>query len=59
MSMEKAGRRTVSIRSNAEEQILIEPDARDGFTFLVQQRSAESWLQERIAQTGERLEMVR
>jgi hypothetical protein len=34
------------------------PDPRDGFAFLVQQLPAGIWLQERIAQTGEKLEIV-
>jgi len=56
--LEASGRQTISIRHSEEEQILIEPDPRDGFAFLVQERPAGPWLQERIVQTGERLVIV-
>jgi hypothetical protein len=56
--LEASGRPTISISHSGEERILIEPDPRDGFAFLVQERPAEPWLQQRIAQTGERLVLV-
>lgn len=57
-TMEQAGRRVTPISLDEEDALLIAPDARDGFTFLVHQRPIESWLQERIGRTGEKLQLV-
>lgn len=56
--LERAGRRTVSISDGNDDQLLIEPDPRDGFTFLVRQMPADIWLRDRTALTGEKLVIV-
>ena len=56
--LEQASRRTSSVSVGGEEALLIAPDVRDGFTFLVQQQPIESWLHERIGRTGEKLQLV-
>ena len=58
MLLERSGRRTIPISRAGEQQLLVEPDPRDGFAFLVREHPAESWSQERRALTGERLELV-
>jgi hypothetical protein len=56
--MEQAGRRTAPISASGEERLLVMPDPRDGLAFVVQQHPIELWLQERVVQTGEKLELV-
>lgn len=55
--MEQSGRRTFPIVTGGEGALLIAPDPRDGFTFLVRQLPVEVWLQERISKTGENLKL--
>jgi hypothetical protein len=40
---------------SGENGLLLAPDERDGFAFVIQQQSVEKWLWSRIAQTGEEL----
>ena len=56
--LEQAGRRISPVSEGGEDGLLIAPDVRDGFTFLVRQRPIENWLQERIGKTGERLQLA-
>jgi len=58
MMIEQSGRRTFSISVRGEEELLIAPDARDGFTFIIRQQPVEMWLRERIARTGEKLKLA-
>ena len=37
--------------------LFVPPDERDGFTFAITERPVEEWLRERVALTGERLEV--
>lgn len=54
---DNAGRRTTTITSNGqEEQLFIEPDPRDGFIFVVREQPINTWIQERMDRTGERIE---
>ena len=55
--LEQAGRQVIPHNANGHEMLLIEPDARDGVRFLVQQQPIAIWLQERTARTGEQLIM--
>lgn len=55
--MEQAGRRTIPISEGGREELLVEPDARDGFVFAIRQQPVEMWLGERTARTGEKLEI--
>lgn len=56
--IEQSGRRTSSISVRTEEELLIAPDARDGFIFIVRQQSIELWQRERMARTGEKLKLA-
>jgi hypothetical protein len=56
--MEKSAKRIFPISVKGEEALLVAPDPRDGFSFLIRQLPAEEWLQERIARTGENLELA-
>lgn len=56
--MEGAGRRTTALFVEGEEALLVTPDPRDGFVFLIFQQPAEAWLRERIGCTGERLNLA-
>ena len=56
--LEGAGRRTFPICVRGADGLLVEADQRDGFTFLIREQPAETWLRERVAQTGERLVLV-
>lgn len=54
--LQQAGRQTRSIHvkgTRGEEALLVAPDARDGFTFLIRQQPVATWLQARTARTGE------
>jgi len=55
--LEQAGRRTFPVSVKGEEELLIAPDARDGFSFIIRQQPIEVWLQERMARTGEKLKL--
>ena len=56
--LEQGRRRTSPVSVDGEDGLLIAPDVRDGFAFLVRQRPIENWLQERIGRTGERLQLA-
>lgn len=56
--MQRSGRRCFPVDTGEGEQLMIEPHLRDGFTFLIKQRAAQTWLQERSALTGEKLELI-
>jgi hypothetical protein len=58
MHIEQAGRSVIRHYANGQEALWIEPDVRDGVTFLVQERPAAVWLRERIAHTGERIHLL-
>jgi hypothetical protein len=53
--LEQAGRHVIPHVAHGQEVHLIEPDARDGVAFLVQQHPIAIWLEERMARTGEQL----
>jgi hypothetical protein len=36
----------------------VAPDERDGFAFLIRQQPAETWLEERLRRTNEKLTLV-
>lgn len=55
--VEQSGRDVTLIRINNLDGVLIAPDARDGFIFYVQEYPGERWIEERMARTGERLEL--
>jgi hypothetical protein len=55
--LEQAGRRTFPVPVRGEEELLIAPDARDGFSFIIRQRPVEVWLAERMVRTGEKLKL--
>jgi hypothetical protein len=55
---ERAGRRVIAHTIHGQAALLIEPDRRDGVTFLVQQQPIAAWLQERMARTGELLSLL-
>ena len=55
--MEQAGRDVKRISQGDQEELLVEPDIRDGFTFLVRQQPIDAWLRERKSRTGEELEI--
>jgi hypothetical protein len=57
-TMEQAGRGTFPVSAEEQDALLIAPDVRDGFTFLVRQHPIEIWLQERTRRTGEKLQLV-
>lgn len=52
---ELIGRRTDLISESGQMKLLVAPDLRDGFVFLIQEKPAEAWLSSRIAWTGEKL----
>ena len=56
--MEQSGRQSYSISLRGEEELLIAPDTRDGFIFIIRQQPVEMWLQERMARTGEKLKLA-
>jgi hypothetical protein len=56
--MEQAGRQPTPIVASGEERLLVAPDPRDGFAFVIQQQPVELWLQERMVRTGEKLELA-
>ena len=56
--LEQSERRLASIVVKGEEELLIAPDARDGFTFIIRQQSVEIWLRERMVRTGEKLQLA-
>ena len=58
MMMAQSGRRTYSILVEGEEHLVIAPDTRDGFTFIIRQQPVELWLKERIVRTGEKLKLI-
>jgi hypothetical protein len=55
--LERAGRRLTPCATYGQETLLIEPDARDGVVFAVQQQPIADWLRARAARTGEQLAM--
>jgi hypothetical protein len=55
--LEQAGRRLTPYSMRGQQAFLIEPDERDGVTFLVQQQPIAAWLHARMARTGEVLTM--
>lgn len=57
MMIEQSGRHAFSVKVKGDEELLIAPDARDGFVFSVRQQPAEMWLQGRMARTGEKLKL--
>lgn len=56
--MEQSGRRTFPVSVRGEEELLIAPDARDGFIFIIRQQPIEMWLRERMGRTGEKLKLA-
>jgi hypothetical protein len=56
--LEQAGRQVFSREMEDHHELLIQPDARDGFVFSIQQQSIEIWSQERMARTGERIKFT-
>jgi hypothetical protein len=54
----QAGRHVIPYIANGQDALLIEPDVRDGVTFLVQQQPIAAWLHERMARTGEQLSLL-
>ena len=57
-TVERAGRRVSPASVGGEDVLLIAPDLRDGFTFLVRQQPIGNWLQERQDRTGEDLQVI-
>jgi hypothetical protein len=55
--MEQAGRRSFPVSVAGGEALLVAPDVRDGFVFVVRQQPVETWLRERVGRTGERLKL--
>lgn len=53
--LEQAGRQVFSREMEDHDELLITPDARDGFIFNIQQQPVEIWSQERMARTGEKI----
>jgi hypothetical protein len=56
--LEQSGRRVLGVAGSGDEEVLIGPDARDGFVFTIRQRPVEVWLRERIERTGESLRLA-
>ena len=56
--LEGSGRRTFRVSVSGEEELLVAPDARDGFVFAIRQQPVETWLRERMGHTDEMLELV-
>jgi len=56
--IEQSGRTAYSKQIKGKEELLIVPDMRDGFVFSIRQQPVESWLQERVARTGEKFEFI-
>jgi hypothetical protein len=52
---ESAGRRIDALSVAGRAELLVRPDERDGFAFLIHQQPAETWLEERLRRTGEKL----
>lgn len=55
--LESAGRQVRNISINGREELFVEPDPRDGFAFAVREQPVETWLQERMDQTEEKIEV--
>ena len=55
MMLQRAGRHTRPMVVNGEASLLVAPDAHDGFTFLIWQQPIATWMQERMARSGENL----
>jgi hypothetical protein len=56
--LEHAGRQVFSREMEDHDELLIMPDARDGFFFNIQQQPVEKWSQERMARTGEKIKFI-
>jgi hypothetical protein len=56
--LEAAGRRIDAISVAGHSELLVTPDERDGFAFLIRQQPAETWLEDRLRRTGEKLTLV-
>jgi hypothetical protein len=56
-TMQAAGRKATWLHRSDGEDLLLEPDARDGFAFVVRRQPVESWRRERMERTGENLEL--
>ncbi len=54
----QSGRQVVSTGVEDDQELLVMADARDGFIFSIQQQHPETWLQERMARTGENIRFV-
>jgi hypothetical protein len=56
--LEQAGRRAFPVSVRGEEELVIAPDGRDGFSFIIRQQPIEVWLEERMARTGEKFRLA-
>lgn len=56
--IEQSGKQVFSIEVEDHEELLITPDARDGFVFTIRQQSTEIWSQERMARTGGKFKFI-
>jgi len=54
-NMEESGRQVFRIEVEDQEALLIVPDNRDGFIFCLRQQAIETWAQERMRRTGEKI----
>jgi hypothetical protein len=57
-TLEQAGRKTTAVPVGREDGLLVAPDARDGFVFVLRQQPPETWLRERVERTGEKLRLA-
>jgi len=55
--IEKSGKQVISKDIRGIEELLIPPDARDGFIFSIRQQPVEIWLKDRMARTSETLSL--
>ncbi len=55
---EQSGRRVFLKEMEGHEELVIAPDARDGFVFSIRQQPVETWSQERTARTGEKFKII-
>jgi hypothetical protein len=54
----QSGRQVFSVGVESDQELLVAPDERDGFTLCIRQQSPELWSQERKARTGENIRFV-
>lgn len=57
-TIEQSGRKVSTIKVEDNNELLLAPDARDGFVFSIRQQSVETWSEERIARTGEKFKFI-